>query len=365
MRTPYAGLVPAVIVGSLAACVLAAPAQAASAPAARTAAARPATYRVAVGDTVFGIAMRFRLRTADVLAWNGLGREGLIHPGQVLSLAAPTPTARPRTTARQPAPRRAAATTYTVRAGDTVVGIARRLGTTTDAMLSANGLSWSSMIFPGQRLTIPGDHARVEPGGRPAALAAADTTTSPAAYTVQAGDTVSGIASRHGVGVAALLSANGLGWTSIIYPGQRLRIPGDLPGLNGEQSANARLIVRVGRGLGVPERGLAIALGAAMQESGLRNLAGGDRDSLGLFQQRPSMGWGTPAQIRDPARATRAFFGGPDNPNGSRTRGLLDVAGWQRMSFTQAAQAVQRSEFPTLYAQWEKPADAWLAAIGR
>jgi hypothetical protein len=100
-----------------------------------------------------------------------------------------------------------------------------------------------------------------------------------------------------------------------------------------------------------------------MQESGLHNLSWGDRDSLGLFQQRPSAGWGTPAQISDPDRATRAFYGGPKDPNGSDTRGLLDIPGWQHMTFTQAAQAVQISAFPDAYAQWEKYAVAWLAAL--
>jgi len=183
-------------------------------------------------------------------------------------------------------------------------------------------------------------------------------------YTVRAGDTMSAIASRHGVGVAALLKANGMDFSSIIYPGQSIKIPtSGIPGLSTEQAANARLIVRVGRQLGVSDRGIAIALGTAMQESGLRNLDYGDRDSLGLFQQRPSTGWGTAAQVRDAERATRAFFGGPSDPNGSRTNGLLDIAGWQKMSFTEAAQAVQISAYPTRYAQWEKPAFAWLAAI--
>ena len=74
--------------------------------------------------------------------------------------------------------------------------------------------------------------------------------------------------------------------------------------------------MQVGRQLGVPDRGIAIALGAAMQESGMRNLDWGDRDSLGLFQQRPSTGWGTAAQVRDPVRPTKAFYGGPSDPNG-------------------------------------------------
>ncbi|MET0812016.1 MAG: peptidoglycan-binding protein LysM, partial [Microbacterium sp.] len=74
--------------------------------------------------------------------------------------------------------------------------------------------------------------------------------------------------------------------------------------------------------------------------------------------------WGAPAEILDPVRATKVFFGGASDPNGSRTRGLLDIPGWEGMSFAQAAQAVQISAFPDRYARWEQPAYAWLAALG-
>ncbi|WP_315093253.1 C40 family peptidase [uncultured Cellulomonas sp.] len=131
--------------------------------------------------------------------------------------------------------------------------------------------------------------------------------------------------------------------------------------LDVEQSASARIIVAVGQQLGVPTRGLLVALMTARQESGLRNLDYGDRDSLGLFQQRPSMGWGTPEQVRDPSYAAAAFYGGPTSPISNR--GLLDVPAWEAMPLTVAAQAVQRSAFPDAYARWEAPARQWLAAI--
>jgi LysM repeat protein len=193
---------------------------------------------------------------------------------------------------------------------------------------------------------------------------------------VIAGDTISGIAARHGSTAGALLAANGLTWDSIIYPGQTITVPAAAPApapavasgtsleLDAEQSENARTIIRIGRELGVPERGIAIALGTAMQESWLRNLDWGDRDSQGLFQQRPSTGWGTVDEVRDAERATRAFFGGPADPNGTRTRGLLDIPGWESMSYADAAQAVQISAYPDRYARWEQPSLAWLAALG-
>ena len=134
--------------------------------------------------------------------------------------------------------------------------------------------------------------------------------------------------------------------------------------LSSEQAENASLIAAIGVRRGLPARAVSIALATAYQESKIRNLSHGDRDSLGLFQQRPSYGWGTEAEVQDAARATRAFFGGANDPNGSRTRGLLDIPGWQGLTFTQAAQAVQISAYPDAYAQWEQSANAWLATLG-
>lgn len=109
-----------------------------------------------------------------------------------------------------------------------------------------------------------------------------------------------------------------------------------------DRLANAATIVQVGREMGVPERGQVIAVATAMQESGLRNVDHGDRDSLGLFQQRPSQDWGTPAQVRDPRYAATQFY---DR--------LLDVPDWPELPLWQAAQAVQHSGHPTLYADDE------------
>jgi hypothetical protein len=124
-------------------------------------------------------------------------------------------------------------------------------------------------------------------------------------------------------------------------------------GYSPEQTANAATIVAVGKRIQVPERGLVTALAAALQESGLRNLDHGDRDSLGLFQQRPSQGWGTPAEIMNPAYAATAFY-----------RRLLEVRDWHELSVNDAAQTVQRSATPTAYAQHEPAARALTAAVG-
>lgn len=261
-----------------------------------------------------------------------------------------------------------AETRHTVVAGDTVSGIASRFGVRTEDVLTLNGLAWDSVIHPGQELVV---RAATAPPPAPEPAPAAS-------HTVVAGDTISGIAGRYGVSVESILAANGLQWSSIIYPGQTLALPSaatpaaattpapialSVP-LDDEQSTHARHIIAVGRELGVSDRGIAIALGAAMQESWIRNLDWGDRDSLGLFQQRPSTGWGTEAQLRTPDHAIRVFYGGPADPNGSATRGLLDIPGWEQMSFADAAQAVQISAYPDRYGAWEHAAYEWLAALG-
>lgn len=136
-----------------------------------------------------------------------------------------------------------------------------------------------------------------------------------------------------------------------------------------EQLANARTITTVGQDAGVPEQGLVVAIATALQESGLRNLATGDRDSRGVFQQRPSQGWGTTEQVTDVTYAARAFFGGPGSPLHNSTTGttappgLLDIPGWQDMPVTDAAQAVQRSGFPTAYAKHETRARTIVTAL--
>ncbi|MCM1967964.1 C40 family peptidase [Streptomyces sp. G1] len=127
-----------------------------------------------------------------------------------------------------------------------------------------------------------------------------------------------------------------------------------VPGLDDpkEQISNAKTIQATGVAMKVPVRGQIVALATALQESGLLNLDYGDRDSLGLFQQRPSQGWGTPEQVRDPVYASTRFY-----------EGLSKVSGWESMTITQAAQAVQRSGFPDAYAKWEPLATALQTAI--
>lgn len=123
-------------------------------------------------------------------------------------------------------------------------------------------------------------------------------------------------------------------------------------GLTDEQRGNAATIVAVGKQMGVPEPGQVVAIAAAIQESQLRNLHHGDRDSLGLFQQRPSQGWGRPDQLTTPTYAATKFF-----------EHLQATPDWQRMSVNNAAQHVQGSGTPHAYAQHETAARAIVAAV--
>ena len=119
-----------------------------------------------------------------------------------------------------------------------------------------------------------------------------------------------------------------------------------------EQAVNAATITAVGTARELPERAVTIALATALQESTLRNIDHGDRDSLGLFQQRPSQGWGTPKEIMDPTYSAGKFY-----------EHLEEVPGYTRLPLTVAAQRVQRSGFPQAYAKHEPDAALLAAAL--
>src|SRR5690625_3665066 len=112
-------------------------------------------------------------------------------------------------------------------------------------------------------------------------------------------------------------------------------------GYQEEQIANAKLIDEVARSVGAPGQATRLAILVAIDESDLTNLDGGDRDSAGLFQQRPSQGWGTLEQVTDPEHAIKSFLMGPKHDGSG---GLIAVDGWQDMEPAEAAWQVQRSE---------------------
>src|SRR3982750_4972901 len=134
--------------------------------------------------------------------------------------------------------------------------------------------------------------------------------------------------------------------------GCRARVGGGGVDLSTEQAENASTISAVAVRRGLPARAASIALATAFQESKLRNLDHGDRDSVGLFQQRPSQGWGTAAQIRAPYYAANRVY---DE--------LQKVHGYQQMRITEAAQKVQRSGFPEAYEDHATDARALASAL--
>lgn len=327
----------------------------------------PAVYTVAPGDTVSSIAQRFQLSTAAVLALNGLSWKSTIFPGQILAL-----TTKPVKTTGVPAPTTVAGR-YSIVKGDTISAVAARFGVSTQSILDANALTWTSIVYPGQTLIIPGRAPVPVPAPAPIVGLAPDALPEKPASAPDAATTPKQSA-------AAAIASMAIMARPVLPVEPRRPVPetgrsdGGSPGgppsggspsgppsggsvtpLTAEMRTHAATIVQVGRQLGVPEYGIVTALATAMQESTLRNLSWGDRDSVGLFQQRPSSGWGTAADLQVPSHAAHLFYVG----RSGYTRGLLDIAGWQGMTLTRAAQAVQISAYPDAYAKWEASAWSW------
>jgi N-acetylmuramoyl-L-alanine amidase len=251
-----------------------------------------------------------------------------------------------------------------VASGETVFDIAARYGVSTASVLALNGLGWRTHLSPGQVVLVKPVEARLP------SVPVADELHR---HRVGEDETIASIAQRHGVATAAVLLANGLSRGSAIRTGQQLVIP--VPNLRktgsgavtltGEMLENARTVVEVAWELGIPDDGIIVALTAAMQDSSLHSLPFGEGDAVGLFQQRPSLGWGDPVQLLDPYRAAVAFFGGMGSGVVAPATGLLDVGGWEFMSIGEAAHAVQRSASPAAYGKWERAARGWLQDLER
>lgn len=350
-------------------------------PASVTKANEAKVHVVKRGETVQSIAKKYSISITTVLAINKLSAKSIIFPGQRLMIGSVIPKrVRPVTPAA-----------HTVQTGETLASIANLYGLSLNSVLSANGFTESSLVYGGQVIKLKAEPSAGEkeiksvevkpaPIQQPLAtpLSAEISSTDPhrpsnvcqvhGYHTVKSGESASKIAAVYGVSTQSILSANSLTWSSMIYIGQKLVIPGvheikfcpELTTMTAEMKSNAQVIFRIGKSLGVSDYGIVIALATAMQESGLRNLSYGDRDSVGLFQQRPSAHWGKVEQIMNPEYAARAFFGGNTSPTFGVARGLLDIKDWASKQLTEAAQAVQISAYPNAYAKWEASAWIWL-----
>jgi len=325
----------------------------------------PLHHVVQQGETLGRIASRYSLTLAGILALNNLKERSLIFPGQKLKIREVNPTA--------PKSVKSFTGEHRVADGETLSAIAKSHSISVTALLKANGLTKNSIIFTGQILDIPSpvettpiDYSRGNQIGKPTAICIFHGF-----HKIKSGETISKIASIFGISSQSLLTANNLSWNSTIYIGQKLVIPDvhsalacpKLTPLSDEMQQNAEEIIRIGRELKIGDYGIVIALATAMQESSLRIIAFGDRDSIGLFQQRPSASWGSKKEIMDTNYSIRAFFGGKSSPTKGAARGLLDITGWKTMPLTEAAQAVQISAHPTAYAKWEPSAWRWLMEL--
>ena len=179
-------------------------------------------YTVKAGDTLYGISRKFGMSLSQLVSANGISTSSVIQPGQTLrvvggesaSTVVKTNTASTRTSGGN----------YIVQPGDTLYSIARRSGMSLNTLLSINGLSQSSVIFPGQSLTVAQSDGRTVSAGYTPSKTAATSTSTSGTYTVQAGDTLYSIARRSGMSLNSLLTLNGLSQSSVIYPGQSLTI---------------------------------------------------------------------------------------------------------------------------------------------
>ena len=163
---------------------------------------------------------------------------------------------------------------------------------------------------------------------------------------------------RIAAGVALVAFLGGLGaagvtgWRWYTAPTCQATASGDTFAFSPEQTQNAATIAAVAIKRGLPARAITVALATALQESDLRNIDYGDRDSVGLFQQRPSQGWGSAEQILDPVYSAGAFY---DE--------LIKVDNYAERPITEVAQAVQRSAYPSAYADHEQQGRALASTL--
>ncbi|WP_130013344.1 LysM peptidoglycan-binding domain-containing protein [Serinicoccus sediminis] len=206
------------------------------------------THTVTAGDTVYDLAARYDVSARAIVQANDLRDGGRwIMPGTRLRIPSGD-----RATATAPAPasssssaprtqRPAGRGTVTVRAGDTLSHLAVRHGVSIKDLVSVNAIANSRLIYPGQVLHLPGAGGQRLPSGGPAPAAPSSSTSGARTITVRPGDTLSGIAGRHGVTVADLARANDLTDTRLIYPGQKLRLGGSGAAAAGRPTASSTL----------------------------------------------------------------------------------------------------------------------------
>ncbi|MGX1161015.1 LysM domain-containing protein [Arthrobacter sp. SLBN-100] len=277
-----------------------------------TPAAPASSHTVRSGDTLSAIASKYGVSLSSVLAANNLQLRSIIYPGQTIKLAT---SAAPVVSQPAPAPAQSpsapsAAATYTVKSGDTLSAIAARQGVSLDNILAANNLQMRSVIYPRQAIKLaapPAPPAQPAPPA-PAPIAPAVTSITPATaatYDVKAGDTMSRIASAHGVSLSSVLSANGVTLNTVIYRGQSIKLgtgtpsapaqapaPAAAPAASPSSAELKTMLADTARHMGVDP---SLALAFAMQESGFRQNVTSSAGAIGPCRSCPHQGSGHPS----------------------------------------------------------------------
>lgn len=268
------------------------------------------TYQVKAGDTLSAISGSTGVPLSTLFSANGLGWNTIIYPGQTISLGAAAPAA-----PAPAAPTSSSGSTYTVKAGDTLSAIAGRTGVSLHDLFSLNNLSWNSIIYPGQAIKTSSNQAPAPsapaPAPQPAAPAAPAPAPAPAAapasqtYTVKSGDSLWAISSKTGVSLGTLYSLNNLSASSIIHPGQVIKLSGAAapsapapapaapapaaPSTSGAESVAQikSMITATAQSMGVDP---ALALAFGEQESSFRQNVTSSAGAIGVMQVIPSSG---------------------------------------------------------------------------
>ena len=182
------------------------------------------TYTVKAGDTLYGISRKFGMSLSQLISSNGISTSSIIRPGQTLRVVGGEASSTVVRTSASTA--RTSGGNYVVQAGDTLYSIARRSGMSLNSLLTLNGLSQSSIIYPGQSLTVSQSEGNFTTPVSTKSNSASSVVSTSGTYTVKSGDTLYSIARRSGVSLNSLLSLNGLSQSSVIRPGQTLNVSG-------------------------------------------------------------------------------------------------------------------------------------------
>lgn len=207
------------------------------------------SYTVKSGDTLSIIASKYNMTVSALATLNGISNPNLIYPGQTLRVADSGNGSNVSNKATAPITNKGSSSTYIIKSGDTLLGIASRYGTSVSALASLNGINNPNWIYPGQVIKVSGS----------------STGSSATTYMVKSGDSLSSIASRYGTSVSAIASLNGISNPNWIYPGQVLKISGS------RQASSRTYTVRSGDTLsGIASR-LGVSWYSLKAKNGLSN----------------------------------------------------------------------------------------------